>query len=122
MTIKLEEDRPIFQQITNFIQNEIVVGRLKEEDKIPSTNEMAKFYQINPATAAKGINVLVDKGVIYKKRGIGMFVSPGSKQLLIKERQKKFFDEFVKPLLEEADRIELSLEEVLHLIKERDRK
>ena len=75
----MDEGRPIFQQIAEQIENSIIDGSLAEEAQVPSTNELAAFHRINPATAAKGINQLVDDGILYKRRGIGMFVSPGAR-------------------------------------------
>ncbi len=74
----MEDGRPIFLQIAELIENSIIDGSLGEEHQVPSTNELAAFHRINPATAAKGINQLVAEGTLYKKRGIGMFVSAGA--------------------------------------------
>ena len=74
----MDEDRPIFLQIAEQIENDIIAGQLAEETQVPSTNEFAAFHRINPATAAKGVNLLVDDGILYKKRGIGMFVAEGA--------------------------------------------
>ena len=73
----MDESRPIFQQIAEQIENDIISGVLPEETQVPSTNEFAAFHRINPATAGKGVNLLVDAGILYKKRGIGMFVADG---------------------------------------------
>ncbi|MFC4401880.1 GntR family transcriptional regulator [Gracilibacillus xinjiangensis] len=118
MSERLNEDRPIFQQIADLIETNIAEGELKANDKIPSTNEFAKHYQINPATAAKGINILVDQEIIYKKRGVGMFVTENAKNIVLKKRKSHFFDQYVKPMLAEAERIEMSKEQLISLIKE----
>ncbi|UOR11849.1 GntR family transcriptional regulator [Halobacillus amylolyticus] len=115
---QLKDDRPIFHQITEYIQNQVVDGYLKEGDKIPSTNELASFYQINPATALKGINQLVDKQVIYKKRGIGMFVQEGAKSILINERREQFADQFIRPMVKEAERIGFSKQDLHSILEE----
>lgn len=115
----IEEGRALFLQIAEQVEDSIVDGSLPEESKAPSTNELAAFYRINPATAAKGVNMLVDKGVLYKRRGIGMFVAPGARELLLNERRRVFADRFVAPLLSEAERLGLSLGEVTTLITER---
>ena len=98
----IEEGRALFLQIAERVEDSIVDGSLPEESQAPSTNELASFYRINPATAAKGVNMLVDKGVLYKRRGIGMFVSPGARALLRAERRATFADRFVEPMLAEA--------------------
>ncbi len=118
MTERLKEDQPIFQQIAEMIETNIVEGELKASDKIPSPNEFAKHYQINPATAAKGINLLVNQEIIYKKRGVGMFVSEKARDIVIKKRKAQFYDQYVQPMLKEATRIELSEEQLTKWIKE----
>ena len=120
MKSTLDESQPIFQQIAVMIMDDIVDGRLKEEDQVPSTNELSRFYNINPATARKGLQSLVDKGIIYKQRGVGMFVTKGARTKLQTERQELFFDEYVKPLLEEANRINIDQEMVIKLIESAD--
>ncbi len=79
----MDDSRPIFLQIAEQIENDIIAGALAEETQVPSTNEFAAFHRINPATAGKGVNLLVDDGVLYKKRGIGMFVAKGSRARII---------------------------------------
>ena len=115
----IEEGRPLFLQIAERVEDSIVEGSLAEEAQAPSTNELAAFYRINPATAAKGVNMLVDKGVLYKRRGIGMFVSPGARALLRAERRAAFADRFVEPLLAEARTLGLEPDDLTELIRER---
>lgn len=115
---RIQDDKPIFQQIAELIETNIVEDELVTDDKIPSSNEFAKHYQINPATAAKGINLLVDQDIIYKKRGVGMFVSEQAKQIVLDKRKDRFYDQFIKPMLTEASRIQLSEEQLTKWIKE----
>lgn len=115
----MDDSRALFQQIADNVSDSIVDGSLAEESRAPSTNELAAFYRINPATAAKGINMLVDKGVLYKRRGVGMFVSTGARDLLRRERQESFADRFIEPLLSEADRLGLSAADLVALIHDR---
>ncbi|MFA9559213.1 GntR family transcriptional regulator [Evansella sp. AB-rgal1] len=121
MISKLNEDRPIFQQISDMIKDNILDDALKEGDKIPSTNELASFYKINPATAQKGIQLLVDKGIIFKRRGIGMFVQEAAKVKLIEERKSEFKEQYINPLLHEAKRLELSKDDILRFFKEEEK-
>nr|WP_220041060.1 GntR family transcriptional regulator [Niallia circulans] len=100
------------------IANEIVEGELVEGDQIPSTTEISKFYQINRATVQKGLAALVEAGYVYKQRGVGMFVSRGAKQKLLEKRKEEFYKEYVKPMMEEAKRIEIKKVELLQVIKE----
>ncbi|MFT3715958.1 MAG: GntR family transcriptional regulator [Gordonia sp. (in: high G+C Gram-positive bacteria)] len=115
----MDEGRTLFQQIADSVADSIVDGSLPEETRAPSTNELAAFYRINPATAAKGINLLVDEGVLYKRRGIGMFVATGARELLLAQRRNAFADRYVGPLLTEARRIGLSPDDVADLIRDR---
>ena len=102
----LSKEKSIYIQISEMIENDILRDILLEEEKVPSTNDLAKIYTINPATAAKGVNILVDSGVLYKKRGIGMFVSTGAKKLIMKRRKAEFYENYVKAIVEEAKSLE----------------
>ncbi|ALC83723.1 MULTISPECIES: GntR family transcriptional regulator [Bacillus] len=115
----LDESQPIFYQIAEMIMEDIVSGRLQEGEKVPSTNELSRFYNINPATARKGLQALVDNEVIFKQRGVGMFVKEGAKLKLLQERRQDFFEQYVKPMLEEAERLKMSKENVIDLINGR---
>lgn len=116
----LTQEKSIYLQISEMIENDILRDILLEEERVPSTNELAKLYAINPATAAKGINILVEQGVLYKKRGIGMFVATGAKNMIKKRRQEEFFDNYIKRLLEEAESLGITKEELIAMI-ERER-
>ena len=108
------DDRsPIYQQIADKIKDEILSGALKEDEQVMSTNQYAAFYRINPATAAKGFQQLVDEGVLYKRRGIGMFVSPQAREQLRGQRRERFFTEVVDAMITEARMIGIPLDEVV---------
>jgi GntR family transcriptional regulator len=113
----IEEGKPIFVQIAELIENDIIDGVLEEESQAPSTNEIAAFHRINPATAGKGVNRLVEDGILYKKRGIGMFVAPGARQRLVDLRTKEFRERFVAPLLAEAAKLGIEPEQVALMIQ-----
>lgn len=113
----IEEGKPLFVQIAEQVEDSIVDGSLAEEAQAPSTNELVAFYRVNPATAAKGVNTLVGKGVLYKRRGIGMFVSTGARDLLLEERRSAFALRYVQPLLAEARKIGLGPEDVADLVR-----
>lgn len=114
--LDLNSDKSIYVQIAEIIENEILLGNLKEEDQAHSTNQFAKVYQINPATARKGLNILVDEEILYKKRGLGMFVAEGARKKILKKRQSTFFQEILPEIIKEADRLEISKEEILDYI------
>lgn len=113
----MDEGRPLFQQIAEQIEGAILDGSLVADSQVPSTNELAAFHRINPATAAKGINQLVTDGILYKKRGIGMFVATDARERVLERRRAAFGRDFVEPLLVEARRLGLSADDVKKLIE-----
>jgi DNA-binding transcriptional regulator YhcF (GntR family) len=117
MEYLINENRPIFVQIAERIENDIISGELAEETPVPSTNQFASFYQINPATAAKGVNLLVDQGILYKKRGLGMYVAPGARAKLLKKRREQFFEQYVVPMLQEANKLGITMEQVTEMLQ-----
>lgn len=118
MDNSFENNKPIFIQIRELIEDQIVNGQLKEEEQAPSTNQLVNFYKINHVTVTKGINQLVDEGILYKKRGIGMFVAKGARERLLERRKALFADEYIVPLIREATKLKISDNEVMELIKE----
>ena len=116
--LDLNSDKSIYIQISELIENDILLGNLVEEDQAPSTNQFAKIYNINPATARKGLNILVDEDILYKRRGLGMFVSPGARKIILKKRQNTFFKDILPEIITEANRLEISLEEIIKYIKD----
>jgi GntR family transcriptional regulator len=117
--VVFDDRSPIYLQIANGIKDDVLSGALKEDEQVMSTNQYAAFYQINPATAAKGFAALVDEGVLYKKRGIGMFVSPDARAKLLDERRQRFFTDVVDPMLAEARMIGVPVDEIVKHIGER---
>ncbi len=118
MLENLGEDKSIYIQISEMIEDEILRDILLEEEQVPSTTELSKFYKINPATAAKGINLLVDKDILYKKRGIGMFVKAGAKERIQKSRKNCFYENYVKKIIIEAKLIGIDKAELKKMIDE----
>ena len=116
--VLLDDSGPIFAQIADQLADQIADGQLGEGARVPSTNELAAFYRINPATAAKGFAQLVDDGILYKKRGIGMFVAAGAREQLVRSRRRRFAERYVRPLVTEAVRLGFGLEELLARIRE----
>jgi DNA-binding transcriptional regulator YhcF (GntR family) len=114
----LDEGTPLFAQVAERLAADIADGGLAEGERVPSTNELAAFYRINPATAAKGINVLADEGLLDKRRGIGMFVAAGARAALLARRRAGFTGRYVEPLLTEATRLGIDADELIGLIKE----
>lgn len=113
----MDDGRPIFRQLAEQIENQIIDGTLAEGSQVPSINEFAAFHRINPATALKGITLLVDAGLLYKRRGIGMFVADGARDRLLAERRARFATEYVQPLLLEARGLELTTDQLIEIIR-----
>jgi GntR family transcriptional regulator len=116
----LDDGAPIFTQIAETLADEIAAGTLAEGERVPSTNELAAFHRINPATAAKGINVLTDSGLVEKRRGVGMFVSDGARARLLDDRRKRFAERYVEPMIAEANRLGIDTEALLSMVRESD--
>lgn len=112
-----DERSPIYHQIAEQIKAQIVGGELQPDEQVMSTNQYAAFYRINPATAAKGFHQLVEEGVLYKKRGIGMFVSPDARDKLRAQRRERFFADVVDPMVAEAELIGIPLDDIVNRIK-----
>lgn len=113
-----DERSPIYRQIADQITADILAGTLKGDEQLMSTNQYAAFYRINPATAAKAFQQLVDEGIVYKKRGIGMFVDPDAQERLRAEYRKRFFDDVVDPMVAQAKAIGIPLADVVGRINE----
>src|ERR1700722_9570097 len=114
----LDEGTPLFAQIAERLAEEIADGGLAEGERVPSMNELAGVYRINPATAAKGINLLADDGLLEKRRGIGMFVAAGARRRLLAQRRQRFAAQYVEPLVAEAARVGIGGDELVTLVRE----
>ena len=117
MIPEFNNEKSIYLQIAESIEDDILQNIIEEEAQAPSTNQLAVMYRINPATAAKGINMLVNDGILYKKRGIGMFVKAGAVKKIRSKRKKSFYDKYVVPLLTEASNLNISNDEIRDMIK-----
>ena len=107
----------IYQQIAQKIEDDILRGVYREEEQVPSTNELSRVYRINPATAGKGLNLLVGEGILYKRRGLGMFVAPGAEEAVRGKRRAAFYERYVKPLVREGTSLGLTEGELLTMVK-----
>lgn len=111
------KEKPIFQQIAEEIEDGVLNGVFREEEQIPSTTEISITYKINPATALKGINLLVEENTVYKRRGLGMFVCSGAKERILEKRRRTFFESFVLPMAREAEKLGIGRQEAAELTK-----
>jgi DNA-binding transcriptional regulator YhcF (GntR family) len=117
MAAMFDDRSPIYRQIADRIRADVLSGALDQDEQVMSTNQYAAFYRINPATAAKAFQQLVDEGVLYKKRGIGMFVSPNARDMLREQRRRSFFADVVDPMVAEANAIGIPLADVVARIE-----
>lgn len=111
-------EAPIFQQLAKLISDGIVSELYPEESAVPSAAELAVFHRINPATASKGVNLLVERGLLYKKRGVGMFVAAGAREKIVAIRREELRERFVRPLLVEARVLGMSHDDVRSIIEQ----
>ena len=112
----LNENQSIYLQIASLIESQILKNILLEDEQVPSSNELARMYAINPATAAKGLNLLADRGFLFKKRGLGMFVSIGAKKMIQEKKKNDFYGTYILPLIEEAKSIQLKEREIQDMV------
>jgi GntR family transcriptional regulator len=118
MTLATFDDRtPIYRQIAGHLREDIASGALGDDEQVMSTNQYAAFHRINPATVAKAFQELVDDGLLYKKRGLGMFVTPGSGERLRAERRARFVEDVLVPVIAAAERLSIPVDEVVDAIR-----
>lgn len=114
----LAPGQSLYQRVAELIENEILRGALKAQEQAPSTNQFARLYQINPATALKGLNALVDEGILYKRRGLGMYVTDDARSIIMEKRKADFRSHMIPRILKEAERLGLKKEALIQLIRE----
>ena len=117
MQLNMSGEKPIFLQFAEELEDNILKGIFEEGTQIPSTTEVAIKFKINPATANRGVNLLVDQNIIYKKRGIGMFVNTGARQKIAAKRKKAFYESYIVSLLEEAKNLTITKGEIIAMIE-----
>ncbi|EEI18968.1 transcriptional regulator, GntR family [Lentilactobacillus buchneri ATCC 11577] len=117
MQFQFNSSEPIYRQVAEQIEDAIAAGGFEEGQQIPSTTEISKEFHINPATVLKGMNIVVAKNLIEKRRGLGMFVTNGAHQRIVSEKKNLFFENFVVSLVKEARSLDISESELLELIK-----
>ncbi|MEV0891995.1 GntR family transcriptional regulator [Promicromonospora sp. MEB111] len=104
---------PIYIQIAQMIRAQVLAGELKEEEQVMSTTQFATTFRINPATAQKAFAGLVEEGVLYKRRGLGMFVAPQARERLLEDHRRRYFEEVLAPALQQADILGISTDDVV---------
>ena len=117
----MKSNDKIYQRVTRALEDDILAGIIREGEPVPSTNQYAAFYQINPATAAKGVSLLTERGLLFKKRGLGMFVSPGAREKLIEARRASFRRDYLDALITEARQLGISRQDLVAMIISADK-
>lgn len=110
--------KPIYVQIAEWLETEIMNGNFQSDDKVYSQYQLAEMYTINPATAAKGLNLLAEEKILYKKRGLGMFVSADAREMIMNKRKNQTLKMLVREVVLEANRLQISANELIEMIKE----
>jgi len=118
MSVAFDDKQPIFQQVAHIIEDDILNGTFRVDEQILSVAQFSQIFQINPATVVKGIGLLVNEGILYKKRGLGMYVSADAKQKIQNRRRERFYKELLSNLLIEADKLELTTGDIIDMIKQ----
>ncbi|MFF2481353.1 GntR family transcriptional regulator [Paenibacillus sp. NPDC058071] len=118
MNVTFDDKQPIFQQVAEIIEDDILNGTFRVDEQILSMAQLSQMLQINPATVVKGIGLLVNEGILYKKRGLGMFVAADAKLIIQNKRKDRFYKELLSNLLIEADKLGLTTEDIFHMIKQ----
>ncbi|GGD30636.1 GntR family transcriptional regulator [Microbacterium faecale] len=116
----LTGDGPIYQQLADRVAEDILAGTFSAGSHVPSTNEYAAFYEISPITASKGLNLLVEQGVLHMKRGVGMFVTDDALTVLQARRRTEFREKHVLPLIREARLLHIAKDEIAEMIDQED--
>lgn len=118
MILNSDGSKPIYVQIAEWLENEILTGHIKSDEKVYSQYQLADMFNINPATAGKGLNILADEAIVYKKRGLGMFVSNDAKAVILSKRKNQTLKKLIEELVLEAARLDVSEEDLIGLIKQ----
>ena len=116
----MNDSQPIFQQIMEIIESDIITGTYQADDLIISTTQISRVYSVNHTTAVKAISKLTDAGILYKKRGIGMCVAPGAKEKITARRKDAFLNQTIRAVLMEAKTLGISLDELVSIIRKED--
>lgn len=112
-----EGTKPIYIQISEWLETEILAGQFISDTKVFSQYQLADLFNINPATAAKGLNILVEEQILYKKRGLGMFVTTNAREIILHKRKNETLKSLIQELVTEASRLQISENELIEMIQ-----
>lgn len=117
MNFNFNSIEPIYLQVSEQIEDAIFTETFAEGERVPSTTEISKQYHINPATVLKGMNLLVAADLLEKRRGLGMFVKSGAQERVTQRRQDMFYKNYIVSLVQEAQKLGLTEEQLWQLIQ-----
>lgn len=118
MFFPVDDAKPIYVQIADWLETEIMIGNIKSNEKVYSQYQLAEMFNINPATAAKGINLLAEENILYKKRGLGMFVAENASEIILHKRKEKVLKKLVYEVVQEAERLRVSKDDLIEMIRQ----
>lgn len=119
MQLKYDPLKPMYVQIAEAIEDSIIQGELIEGEQCYSQIVIAKELGINPATASKGINILVDAGILIKQRGMAMVISKGAKSIIVEKRKSNKLQSMIDDLVNEATKLDVSVNSIIAMINEK---
>nr|WP_039813187.1 GntR family transcriptional regulator [Jeotgalibacillus malaysiensis] len=117
MMLNADSTKPIYIQIAEWLETEILHERFKEHEKMFSQYQLADQFNINPATAAKGLTILADAGILYKKRGLGMFVTEEAAEQIRHRRINETLAALVSDVVAEAEHLNVKEQDLIHMIQ-----
>lgn len=118
MIIDSNSGKPIYVQIAEWIETEILNDNLQPDDKVYSQYQLAEMFTINPATAAKGLNLLTDENILYGKRGLGKFVTKEAKALITHKRKNEKLQGLLDEIALEARRLHVRDQELIAMLQQ----
>ncbi|MBL8298849.1 MAG: GntR family transcriptional regulator [Rhodanobacteraceae bacterium] len=113
MTITWNDNTPIYRQLRDRVVAMILDGVLNEGDALPSVRQVAADFQLNPITVSKAYQELVDEQLVEKRRGIGMYVNEGAREMLLKNERERFLREEWPALYARLKRLGLDVERLV---------
>lgn len=116
--MNFQSDKPLYIQVAEMIEKEILKGNIRVDEQVPSTTDFTRIYQINPATSMKGLNLLVEEGILYKRRGLGFFLGPRGKELILEKKREEFYQDLLPKFIEAMDLLDLDREDLIKKLRE----
>lgn len=117
MTLHTDGTKPIYIQIAAWIETEILNGSFKQDEKVYSQYKLAEMFTINPATAAKGLNILADEEILYNKRGLGKFVTKQAMEIIIDKRKNRTLKGLIQEAVIEAEQLDVNEKELIDMLQ-----